>query len=134
MAKASTKLARLAGELYERRDEGVIVPFVAVEIEGWEPEANDCHGNARHYVLCALVRGETACRVVHGWLYFERSRRGCPTFIPHSMVETAEGKLIDITPSDAARRYPFIRDRSPPGAFLKLIEQHEILHLDYTGP
>lgn len=132
MMKASTKLARLAAELYKRRDDGVIVPFVVVEVEGWKPEANDCHGNARHYVLSMLVRGEPDCKVAHGWLYFERSRRGCPTFIPHSMVETAEG-LIDITPSNAVRRYPFVRDHSPPGEFLRLIERHGIIHLDFVG-
>ena len=71
---------------------------------------------------------------VRGWLYVERGARGFPAFLPHSVVETSEGKLIDITPTRAVLRYPFIRDESRPGEYARLVDRHKLEFLDYRGP
>jgi hypothetical protein len=129
MSAIEPELQRLARRLYRRRCEGVVVPFVRVELDGWKPEEQDCHGNVTHWVLGQLGREE--CTAVRGWLYLERSMRGCPSFVAHSVVETADGKLIDITPSRAKKRHPFIRHKGRAGEYERLLERHGLIALDY---
>jgi hypothetical protein len=131
MSAIQPELQRLARRLYRRRDEGVIVPFVRVDLDGWRPQEQDCHANVDYWVLSRLAEEE--CQAVRGWLYFERSLRGCPSFLSHSVVETAERKLIDITPSRAAKRYPFIRHKGRPGEYERLLERHGLIALDYRA-
>lgn len=129
MSEMDSELQLLARRLYRRRGEGVLVPFVRVELDGWRPQEQDCHANVDYWVSSRLAEEE--CKAVRGWLYFERSLRGCPSFLSHSVVETAEGKMIDITPSRAAKRYPFIRDKSRPGEYQRLLERHGLIAVDY---
>ena len=129
MSATDPELQRLARRLYRRRGEGVIVPFVRVELDEWRPQEQDCHANVTYWVLGQLDREE--CKAVRGWLYLERSVRGCPSFVSHSVVETAEGKLIDITPSGAENRYPFIRHKGRAGTYERLLERHGLIALDY---
>ena len=123
----------MARGLYRRRGEGVMVAFVEVELEGWEPSEQDCHANVDHWVLIQLLEDTKSVewKAVRGWFYLERSRRGCPSFIAHSVLETPKGTLIDITPTQAATRFPFIRHKGRPGAFVKLLERHGLVYVDH---
>ena len=120
------KLQGLAHELYRRRGDGVIVPLAQVKLQGWRPKEQACHANVDTWVLST-----DASLAVRGWLFIERGARGFPTFVPHSVVETAEGNLIDVTPTRAVLRYPFIRDLGRPGEFGWLIARHKLEFLDY---
>jgi len=121
------ELQRLARRLYRRRREGVIVPFVAVSLEDWKPQEQDCHANVNHWVLANDCR----CSAVRGWTYIAHSLRGCPSFVAHSVVETEDGNLIDITPTQARRRFPFIRDKGRRGEYFERLEKHGLIYLDY---
>lgn len=58
MSTTDPGLQRLARRLYRRRGEGVIVPFVRVELDGWRPQEQDCHANVTYWVLSQLGREE----------------------------------------------------------------------------
>ena len=43
-------------------------------------------------------------------------------FVAHSVVESPDGTLVDITPSFASQRYPFIRHPGSEKDFIDLVE------------
>jgi hypothetical protein len=128
MPRYAPELRQLAKRLYRRRGKAVIVPFVEVTYEDWKPQHNDCHTNVNMWVLT-----HDGCNAIRGWVYFAKGRGGYPRFVPHSVVETEDGKLIDITPTLAAQRYPFLPHVGREGDFLRLIDKHKLIYLDYTG-
>lgn len=95
-------LKGLAYRLYDRRDEGRLVERVAVDVDGWKPANGMCHHNAEFYV--SKVPG---CKVVRGWIMADYSDD--VRFFAHSMVETPQGELMDITPNPLAWSYSFTR-------------------------
>ncbi len=134
MKAKEQELKQLARRLYRRRSEGVIVPFLEVELDGWQPSEQDCHANVDQWVISQLEDANPVkWKAVRGWLYLERGRRGCPSFIAHSVVEAAKGTLIDITPTQATTRFPFIRDKGRPGEFARLLARHGLIYVDYEG-
>jgi hypothetical protein len=91
-----------ARSLFERLDQGLVVPLRPVRIEHdegtWEPKAQQCHHNAS-------VLGETYpndLEIVRGWLVFDfRSVFGEVRFMHHSVIkEKATGLLFDPTPQE----------------------------------
>ncbi len=73
--------------LYEIRAAAMILDQVP------DPDAlhNQCHENAERHVST-----NSGAKVVMGWIVMEHDYF-C-RFIPHSVVETASGRLIDVTP------------------------------------
>jgi hypothetical protein len=91
-----------ARSLFERLDQGLVVPLRPVRIEHdegtWEPKAQQCHHNAS-------VLGKTYpndLEIVRGWLVFDfRSVFGEVRFMHHSVIkEKATGLLFDPTPQE----------------------------------
>ncbi len=121
---AQRELAQLCTHLYARREDGVVIPYVEKQGAGWLPEHNWCHANVDRWI--AENQGYKAVR---GWLVFNLFFR--MRFSAHSMVEEADGTLIDITPSNASRRYPFLRHEGDGDAFMRLVGGFRIQHLDY---
>jgi hypothetical protein len=50
-------------------------------------------------------------------------------FTAHSVVETPDGRLFDLTPSQASQRYPFLRHHEPDSE-LEAIVLAGVVHLD----
>lgn len=101
------ELQRLGASLYERRMSGVFVPGIEIPAgyQGWRPVENRCHDNVQVWTA-----GRPEHKAVRGFLFFDLAR-AMPYvwFNAHSVVETEDGSLIDITSSQASQRYPFIR-------------------------
>jgi len=50
-----------AKSLYEKRGEAINVPRVAVQLEGWQPKANECHENCAEW-----CQRQGNCEIIHG--------------------------------------------------------------------
>ena len=106
MAPPSQTLREYAAELYVRRAEAVVAPRQAIAVGDWQPQPNLCHENAM-----ALAEKDGTYTAVHGWLFFDLvAPAQFKRFAAHSVVATANGQLIDVTPAaPGVALYPFIR-------------------------
>jgi hypothetical protein len=124
-------LTALVNSLYARRHEGVVVPFEPQTITSGQPQEHDCHSNTDRY-----VRDHPDHKSVRGWMIFDynKTTQGwwpvC-RFMAHSVVEAPDGRLFDITPSQASQRYPFIRHSGPDSEFEAIVLAGHI-HLDFV--
>src|SRR5436190_1448079 len=103
----SEPITEYGAQLFARRNEGVIVPRVQLELSDWNPQANQCHDNA-----LTLQARNIGYRAVQGWLFFDLLYQlPYVRFTGHSVVENVAGELLDITPLHAdnpnAGLYPF---------------------------
>ncbi len=98
-------LARYAASLYARKHECQLVARQVVCLDNWQPQPNHCHSNA--LILEIYGEGYTA---VHGWLLIDfGGTKDFVRFIAHSMVMTARGQLLDVTPTPpGVPLYPFL--------------------------
>ena len=111
-------LAAYAAQLYRRRAEGVIVRPATVQIGDWTPDEHECHGNVT--TLCEVSSNHSPVR---GWLYFDFGGfLAYVRFNTHSVVIDEHGELLDITPTRASERYPFIRAEEGEKEYANLIE------------
>lgn len=123
----------LARRLYERRGKAIVVPYVERSIENWKPEPQWCHWNVDLWVA-----GEAGSKAVRGWLLFDyvASSGGLLRFVvfqAHSVVEE-NGTLVDITPSAASRRYPFIRHPGSEDDFQELVADVGAARIEFSMP
>jgi hypothetical protein len=112
--------------LFRRRLEGVLVRRAAVSIGKWEPTPNTCHSNVDQW-----CRHMTEYAPIRGWLYFDfEDALPHVMFNAHSVVRAPDGQLLDITPSQASRRYPFLIATEPEEEYFRLIDggAHRIKH------
>ena len=112
------ELPEYSTRLYDRRHSAVIIPPASVSLGTWVPALNDCHLNVSTW--CKHSQGYAAVR---GWLYFDfLDQLPFVLFNAHSVVRDAEGKLWDITPSQASQPYPFLEAEEPEAEYAKLVE------------
>ena len=108
--------------LYDRRQMAVVVPYEPTSMKSDSPREGECHNNADRYVL-----ENPDCKSIRGWLVFDNatalvfSSRPHFRFTSHSVVERADGRLFDPTPTQALRRYPFLRHEGPESEFDAII-------------
>lgn len=114
-----------ARSLFERLDQGLVVPLRPVSIEHddgtWEPEAQQCHHNAS--VLGKAYPNDL--EVVRGWLVFDfRNVFGEVRFMHHSVIkEKATGRLFDPTPQERLNpEYLFIEAELVETDYAELVE------------
>jgi hypothetical protein len=69
----------------------------------WLPAAHHCHANVDRW-----VRYSPAHKRVRGFVLFG-PQFGVWRVTAHSLVELADGTLVDITPHGASQLYPFVR-------------------------
>jgi hypothetical protein len=117
---------KYAKSLFERLNEGVIVPLKKIEIEHedgiWIPEENQCHANAS--ILARTYPIQLEC--VRGWLVFDfRLLNGEVNFMHHSVVREKEtGRLYDVTPQVRAQpEYLFIDAKLSEENYSSLVEK-----------
>ena len=115
-------LLALMNSLYDRRQKAVVVPYEPTSMKSDSPREGECHNNADRYVL-----ENPDCQSIRGWLVFDNatasvfSSRPHFRFTSHSVVERADGRLFDPTPTQASQRYPFLRHEGPESEFDAII-------------
>jgi hypothetical protein len=92
------------------------------------PQLSCDGGDGAHNNVDRWVLEHPDHKPVRGWLVFNLLRR----FTAHSIVETPDGRLFDLTPARASRRYPFLRHRGLDGEF-EAIVLAGFIHLDQYG-
>jgi hypothetical protein len=72
---------------------------------------------------------------VHGWLVFDFTLispiQPFFRFNPHSVVEGKDGCRVDVTPSRASRRYPFLEHEGLPDDIIRIVQGNAMIHIDY---
>jgi len=76
-----------------RIKQAVRVPFEKVAADGWLPQVAQCHENADVW-----VRANPGSSVVRGWVTYVSFGDAGFGLTAHSVVRSASGLLIDITP------------------------------------
>jgi hypothetical protein len=101
-----------------------------VEANYWTPTPNDCHDNAEKWVQ--LNQGWS---VVHGWLVFDlRVSHGYVDLLPHSIVRSPSGELVDVTPlapqaPKAVGVFPFLSHLGAAKEFQHLVANYSVAQL-----
>jgi hypothetical protein len=126
--KQVTELLLLSQSLYRRKSTAQVVPYRHVN-DGYLETF--CHKNAADY-----ASKNSGWKVVHGWLIFdyEADTQGLLKFVqfnPHSIVENQGGERLDVTPSQASRRYPFLDHVGTPLDFARIVEGNWISVIEY---
>ena len=101
--KQKKQLVRYGKFLCSRVSSAKVLPRAIIEGGEWQPQPNMCHQNITDY--CEYDRSFKPAR---GWLFFDISVDGYCKFVAHSALQFPNGKVIDITPSNAMAEYPFI--------------------------
>jgi hypothetical protein len=107
-------------ELVSRIPTAKIVRVEEVTIGEWAPKENLCHDNVK--MLC---KNNSSYKHIYGWLYSNNSEFGFINFMFHSVAQNEQGELIDITPSSARRKYPFLSCNIPNYAYEELMDIHK---------
>jgi hypothetical protein len=76
-----------------RLDQAVAVPFRPVSLENWFPRTRECHENAD-----ILARALPELTPVRGWVTNGSYGPLGVSLAAHSVLRTADGTLIDVTP------------------------------------
>jgi hypothetical protein len=112
--------------LYKLRQEAVTIPFEERKIASGPATEHECHDNCHRW-----VEENLGYKVVPGWLVFDYSEisQGLVPFCrftAHSVIEGPDGTLVDITPSQASQRYPFLRHEGPAEEFEAIVQAGHI--------
>jgi hypothetical protein len=131
---ADGPLTVYARSLLSRLSEALRIQRRAVEVGDWAPTPNDCHGNAEEW-----VRMNQGWMVVHGWLVADhRSSHDYVDLLPHSMVRSPSGELVDITPPPPEAPptvgiFPFLVHIGEANEFRRFVANYPVAHLRVRG-
>jgi hypothetical protein len=103
---------RLALSVIKRAVAGECGPLEQRGLKHYDPTLHRCHDNVREF-----VEKYPECKHVFGFLVAQRKILDDTLVIAHSAVETPEGLLVDITPSESEFSYPFVRHVGTPEEF-----------------
>ena len=94
------------------------MPLAVVSLGAWTPAPNDCHANVGTW--CKNMPEYIAVR---GWLYFDFvDALSYVLFNAHSVIRDPDGRLLDITPTLASQRYPFLATEETEGEYAQLVD------------
>ena len=122
VALAAFLFAQLPGEVAEPIGDKVL---------GWSPARGKCHENAASWVLL-----HPADRMLPGWVHtpgvtFENRVR----FASHTVVETGDGRLLDVTLGASDAGYRFIRHPGAHDEFYAAVSNNGLPTIDHLlGP
>ena len=126
----STRYKEHAADLYSLLNDAFTVERKNVVQGDWKPQPNICHQNCTDWVT--LNPADTAIR---GWLCIDFSLIGFYRFASHSIIRTAGGDFIDITPTQIQTIYPFLEDGLDEEIYAEFVETLHSAHgstfLDY---
>lgn len=96
------------------------MPRQAVAVGDWSPLRNCCHENAESF-----AEKDSSYIPIHGWLILDATAAiGFVRFVAHSVVQDANGNLLDITPTDENfTLYPFIRSNLTTDDYIDAINE-----------
>jgi hypothetical protein len=122
------EIDRLIQELSRLLTEAKVYPF-----EPLFPDAkpHECHRNVH-----AFVASNDGYRAVGGWLFFDYRNAFLLGIVPtirftaHSLVQDENGLMLDITPSQASQRYPFIEHPFGHDDFVQLVDGRQLSHVE----
>jgi hypothetical protein len=122
------ELLTLARRLYARRQTAAVVPYKMLDPGHLEGE---CHQNSERW-----ARDNSGWKAIDGWLVFDYTSLeplSLPLvqFNPHSVVEDENGTRVDVTPSRASQRYPFLEHEGPRDDFIRIVENISLIRIDY---
>ena len=128
---AESDLVLLAHAVLLGLEDSTLVPLQPVEHDGWTPTVQRCHDNVEHWVSI-----HPECKPVQGWLYMDMglicAARGIPRYVdllPHTVLRSGAGHLLDITPRHAdasGELYPFIRHPGPADEYTAFVDGRSI--------
>jgi hypothetical protein len=104
MKSYSEETKKYIEKLYDRRQGAEVVTRYEMKGGNWQPQLKLCHENVDAY-----IKNTDGFKAARGWLYFDLQGFNYVMFVQHSVLESPEGQLMEITPSDASQEYPFIR-------------------------
>lgn len=123
-------LQTLAAQLYSLLP-GETAELIGDKIADWHPTPAACHENAARWVELHPDH-----RRVPGWAfapYLTLPNR--KRFISHSVVETPDGRLLDVTLSEKDGHHPFVRHPGPPEQFYAAVQNNGLPMIDHVlGP
>jgi hypothetical protein len=118
-------LKAIARRLYERRNDGVMIPFRADPEGRFSPNRNECYENCARWTDLY-----PADDIVRGWLVLDyREVNEAYRFFPHPIIQDAAGQRFDITISMPI--YPFLEIETTEQEFVDLVAGHQIMLLDH---
>lgn len=112
---------RLALSVIKRAVAGDCGPLVEKTLAHYEPTLHRCHDNVREFVAMHPEH-----KHVFGFLVAQRPAFDDSLVIAHSAVETPEGLLVDITPSESEFAYPFVRHVGTREEFDLIANEHMV--------
>ena len=119
-----------AAYLYSLISNAITVERKSVNQDDWRPQPNICHQNCSDWETLNPV--DTAVR---GWLCIDFSSIGFYRFASHSIIRTAVGDFMDITPTQIQTIYPFLEDGLDEETYAECVETLQSAHgstfLDY---
>jgi hypothetical protein len=120
----------LQARLMHARATERFVPLVETSEPSWTPAFNACHSNVDWW-----VQRHAGFRAVRGWLVFDFSRASTELievvrFVAHSVLQGPDETLIDITPTLAKRRYPFIVHPGGSNEYAQIVQGQGIAYVD----
>lgn len=120
-------LEELAATLFAHSGNAQVVGFDPRNSKSFTALPHECHGNVDRW---AAAHPES--EVVRGWLVYAYTLSAFPMvrFQAHSVLEE-KGQLVDITPSDAGRRPPFIRHPDGNEMFDLMLSKRGIVSLTH---
>jgi len=85
--------ARYEADICNRLRQSDRIPFLTVSIGDWEPKVGECHQNVDTW-----VKARPDCMAVRGWVTYACFGDNSTGLTAHSVVQFADGELLDITP------------------------------------
>lgn len=125
---ADDYLAELAADLHRFRAGAMLMRPYRRRVKGFDPHPHECHSNAEAWVALHPQH-----RVVRGWVVFDYQLSAIPMvrFQAHSVVEDADGRLIDVTPREGSRPLPFLLHPDGNEMFELVVSRREIVSISH---
>ena len=118
--------AALAAFLY-RSLPGEHAAPVGDRVPGWQPEPGRCHANVDRWL--ALNPED---RAVRGWLHVPYlALPGLTRFYSHSVIQTPDGRLLDVSLTARDPHHAFVRHPGPEDEFLTAVIQNGMVMIDH---
>ncbi|MDH5231121.1 MAG: hypothetical protein OEY38_13735 [Gammaproteobacteria bacterium] len=110
-------IEKYAGSLFSRVNDAKILVRETINIGGLVAAPNMCHHN-----VSELHLQDNDYIPVRGWLYFDLPGLDFVKFVAHSAIRKPNGKIVDITPSNASKDYPFLDGNLSEEEYANIVE------------
>ena len=116
-----------AYSLFSRVDEAKLLNHEKIDFGEWVAKPKMCHHN-----VSKLHLFNNSYIPIRGWLYFDLPGLNYVKFVAHSAIRTPDGEVVDITPSDSLRSYPFLDGNLSEKQYTYVVEELGFREVNYT--